>query len=355
MYIDVAKEKFQKLKNKENILVLAFESSCDDTSVAVVRNGVEVLSNIISSQIDIHTKFGGVVPEVASRNHLLAISNITTEALSKAGVTLDDIDAIAVTYGAGLVGSLMVGVNYAKSLAFARQLPLIKVNHINAHISANYLSNPTLKPPYLSLVVSGGHTALVKVEDYTKHIVLGTTHDDAIGEAYDKVAKVLGLGYPGGPVVDKLAKLGANSIQFVKNNYNKKDTNFSYSGLKTAVINYLHNIAQKGESYSINDVCCSFQTQAIEELVAKSINTAKRFKLKTIVLAGGVACNSYLRARMDEECKKNKITLCYPKPVECTDNGAMVGAEAYHLIQGGEGLSDIDLVPDCTINLKYSK
>jgi len=201
MYLDKVKTKFDKLKTKENILILAIESSCDDTSVAVVKNGREVLANIISSQIDIHTKFGGVVPEVASRNHLLAISNIVDESLKQANVELGDIDAIAVTYGAGLVGSLMVGVNYAKSLAFALNIPLIKVNHIKAHISANYLSHKDLEPPYLALVVSGGHTALIKVDDYTKHTVLGTTYDDAIGEAYDKVAKVLGLGYPGGPIV----------------------------------------------------------------------------------------------------------------------------------------------------------
>ncbi len=354
MYIDIAKEKFNKLKDKESITILAIESSCDDTSVAVVRNGREVLSNVISSQIDIHTKFGGVVPEVASRNHLLAISNIVDEALKKAQVSFDDINAIAVTYGAGLVGSLMVGVNYAKSLAYALKLPLIKVNHIKAHISANYLSHKDLVPPYLALVVSGGHTALVKVESYTKHIVLGTTHDDAIGEAYDKVAKVLGLGYPGGPIVDKLAKNGENNIQFIKPNYSKKDCNFSYSGIKTAVINYLHKLEQKKEEYRVEDICASFQTQAVEELVVKSINTAKRFKLKKLVMAGGVACNSYLRERMEEECHKNKIDLYFPKPIECTDNGAMIGAEAYYLIRNGEGLADLDLVPDCTINLKYT-
>ena len=355
MYKNVAEEKFNKLREKDNILILAIESSCDDTSVAVVRNGREILSNIISSQIDIHTKFGGVVPEVASRNHLLAISNVTNEALRVANVMLSDIDAIAVTYGAGLVGSLMVGVNYAKSLAYALELPLIKVNHIKAHVSANYLENPELKPPYLALVVSGGHTALIKVVSYAKHEVLGTTHDDAIGEAYDKVAKVLGLGYPGGPVVDRLAKNGQNNIQFIKPNYSKKDTNFSYSGLKTSVINYLHKLKQNGVEPIIEDVCCSFQTQAVEELVEKTINTAKRYKLNKVVLAGGVACNSHLREQMTKKAKENKIELSYPKPVLCTDNGAMIGAEAYYLIKSNEGLADIDLVPDCTINLKYSK
>ena len=355
MYIDIAKEKFNKLKQKESITILSVESSCDDTSVAVVRDGRLVLSNVISSQIDIHTKFGGVVPEVASRNHLLAISNIVNEALKSAEVTFDDIDAIAVTYGAGLVGSLMVGVNYAKSLAYSLSLPLIKVNHIKAHISANYLSNAELVPPYLALVVSGGHTALIKVQDYTKHIVLGTTHDDAIGEAYDKVAKVLGLGYPGGPIIDKIAKEGNNSIQFVKTNYNKKDTNFSYSGIKTAVINYVHKLNQNNQPIPIEDICCSFQTQAVEELVVKTINTAKRMKLKKIAIAGGVACNSYLRQRLTEVATDNNLKVYCPTPIECTDNAAMVGAEAYYLIRNGEGLADIDLVPDCTINLKYSK
>ena len=354
MYIDIAKEKFNNLKTKEVVTILAIESSCDDTSVAVVRNGREVLSNVISSQIDIHTKFGGVVPEVASRNHLLAIANVANEALNKAGITFEDIDAIAVTYGAGLVGSLMVGVNYAKSLAYALNLPLIKVNHIKAHISANYLNNEELKPPYLALVVSGGHTALIRVQDYTKHEVVGTTHDDAIGEAYDKVAKVLGLGYPGGPVVDKLAKLGNNNIQFIKPNYSKKDTNFSYSGIKTAVINYLHKAEQRGESVDINDVCTSFQTQVITELVDKTINTAKRYKYKTVVMAGGVACNSYLRERLSNEAKDNNIKVYYPTPILCTDNGAMIGAEAYYLIKAGQGLADTYLAPDCTINLKYS-
>ena len=354
MYEKVSKEKFNKLKDKEDILVLAFESSCDDTSVAVVKNGREALSCVIASQIDIHAKFGGVVPEVASRNHLLCISNITNEALAKANVTLADIDAIAVTYGAGLVGSLMVSVNFAKSLAFALELPLIKVNHIRAHISANYLSHHDLKPPYLALIVSGGHTALVKVDDYTKHTLLGTTHDDAVGEAYDKVAKVLGLGYPGGPVVDKLAKQGENNIQFIKPNYNKKDFNFSYSGLKTSVINYLHKANQKGENVPIEDVCASFQTQAIEELVVKTINASKKYKLDNIVLAGGVACNSHLRAEMQKACDKEKKKLYFPTPIECTDNAGMVGAEAYHLMKAGENLSDLSLVPDCTINLKYT-
>ncbi|MBQ4558189.1 MAG: tRNA (adenosine(37)-N6)-threonylcarbamoyltransferase complex transferase subunit TsaD [Clostridia bacterium] len=354
MYIDIATEKFNRLRTQKDIIVLAFESSCDDTSVAVVKNGREVLSLVIASQIDIHARFGGVVPEVASRNHLLSISNITEEALNKANLTLSDIDAIAVTYGAGLVGSLMVGVNFAKSLAFALELPLIKVNHIRAHVAANYLSNKDLTPPFLALIVSGGHTALTKVEDYATQTLIGTTHDDAVGEAYDKVAKVLGLGYPGGPVVDKLSKSGNNNIQFIKPNYNKKDFNFSYSGLKTSVINYLHKTKQRGEDACVEDVCASFQCQAVEELVTKTINASKKYKIDKIALAGGVACNSHLRAEIQKACEKEKKKLYYPTPIECTDNAAMVGAEAYYQILAGANLADLDLVPDTTINLKYS-
>ena len=354
MYIDEVKEKFNMLQTKSDITILAFESSCDDTAVAVVRNGRQVLSDVISSQIDIHSRFGGVVPEVASRNHLLAVSNLTQQALDKAGITMEEIDAIAVTYGAGLVGSLMVTVNFAKSLAFATSKPLIKVNHIRGHIAANYLSHLDLEPPFVALVVSGGHTALLKVSGYNQSTILGTTHDDAIGEAYDKVAKVLGLGYPGGPIVDKLAKEGNNTIQFVKPNYNKKELNFSYSGLKTAVINYINKLKQRNEEINIADVCASFQSQAVDEVVTKTIFAATKYKCKTIVLAGGVACNSHLRARMDEECRRAKLKLCYPTPIECTDNGAMIGAEAYYLIKSGVGLANLDLTPDSTINLKYS-
>ncbi len=354
MYIDEAKKKFNSLRNKSDITILSFESSCDDTAVAVVKNGREVLSDVISSQIDIHKRFGGVVPEVASRNHLLAVSNLTNQALADAGKTIEDIDAIAVTYGAGLVGSLMVTVNFAKSLAFATNKPLIKVNHIRGHIAANYLSHHDLQPPFVALVVSGGHTALLKVTDYNQSTLLGTTHDDAIGEAYDKVAKVLGLGYPGGPIIDKLSKTGKNNIQFIKSNYNKKELNFSYSGLKTSVINYINRMKQRGEEINIADVCASFQSQAIDELVVKTMSAATRNRCKTIVLAGGVACNSHLRSRMDEECKRAGLKLYYPSPIECTDNGAMVGAEAYYLIRGGLGLADLNLTPDSTINLKYS-
>ena len=357
MYKDIVLEKFNTLKNEyksRDIIILAIESSCDETSVAVLKNGREVLSNIISSQIDIHAKFGGVVPEVASRNHLMAISGVVTEALKQANIALKDIDAIGVTYGAGLVGALMVGVNYAKSLAYALQIPLIKVNHIKGHISANYISNPELKPPFISLIVSGGHTAIVKVENYLSNTLIGTTIDDAIGESYDKVAKCLGLGYPGGPKIDKLAKEGNNNISFVTHGIMSDGFNFSYSGLKTAVINYIHTKEQKGEEINKADVCASFQHTAVMEVVNKTIKAAKKHKLNTIAVAGGVAANSYLREMLTKMGEQNKIKVLFPPMVLCTDNAAMVGAEAYNNLIYGEGLADITLSAVSNLHLKYS-
>ena len=353
-YIDIAKEKFNSLKDKEEILILSIESSCDETSIAVVKNGRTLLSNVISSQIEIHKRFGGVVPEVASRNHLLSIDNVLKQSLEEANVTLDDIDAIAVTYGAGLMGALMVGVTYAKSLAYALNLPLIKVNHIKAHISANFI-NTDLQPPFIALIVSGGHTAIVKIEDYVNSTLIGTTTDDAVGEAYDKVAKVLGLGYPGGPIVDKMAKEGTPNIEFIKFNNSNKDFTFSFSGLKTAVINYLHKLEQKGEKPNVNDVCASFQKQAVDLLVKKVINASKKYKLKTIVVAGGVAANSQLRETLINNAQKEKIEVKFPPFILCTDNAGMVGSEAYNLIRSGEGLADLSLTANPSINLKYSK
>ena len=356
MYKDIAKEKFNKLKSKENVIVLAIESSCDETSIAVIKNGREILSNVISSQIDIHKRFGGVVPEVASRNHLLAISNVLDEAIEKAGITLKDIDAIAVTYGAGLVGALMVGVTFAKSLAYALELPLIKVNHIKAHISANYLAYSDLKPPFISLIVSGGHTAIVRVDDYVNNTLIGTTHDDAIGECYDKVAKVLGLGYPGGPEIDKRAKRGENKFKFVKPTaLGKGKYGFSYSGLKTAVINFVHKINQNGDKLDIDDICTSFQCYAVDELVSKSLKACKEYKLNKLAVAGGVSANSYLRERLMQEGEKAKVKIYLPPFILCTDNAGMVGAEAYFLIKSGEGLADLDLTADSSINLKLTK
>lgn len=357
MYKEIAEEKFNKLvlesKNRD-IIILAIESSCDETSVAILKNGREILSNIISSQIDIHAKFGGVVPEVASRNHLMAISGVVNKALEEANVTLQDIDAIGVTYGAGLVGALMVGVNYAKSLAYALAIPLIKVNHIKGHISANYIAHPELKPPFISLIVSGGHTAIVKVENYLKNTLIGSTIDDAIGESYDKVAKCLGLGYPGGPKIDKLAKEGDNNITFVAHGIMADGFNFSYSGLKTAVINYIHTKEQKGEEINKADVCASFQHTAVMEVVNKTIKAAKKNKINTIAVAGGVAANSYLREKLTTLGEAEGIKVLFPPNILCTDNAAMIGAEAYNSLISGEGLADMTLTAVSNLHLKYS-
>ena len=356
MYETISKEKFDYLvknyKNKD-ILILGIESSCDETSIAVVKNGREVLSNVIATQIEIHKRFGGVVPEVASRNHIMAIDNVLTEALEKANVTLDDIDAIAVTYGAGLMGALMVGVTYAKSLAFALNKPLIKVNHIKGHISANYIATPDLVPPYMALIVSGGHTAIVKVADYTNNILVGSTVDDAIGEAYDKVSKVLGLGYPGGPIVNKTTKKNQPTLQFVKSDALKNSFNFSYSGLKTAVINYLHNLQQHNIKPNIPDVCASFQKEAVGALVEKSIRACKKYKITTLAVAGGVAANSYLRQQLTEEGKRNGIKVLFPPMVLCTDNAAMIASEGYFNLVSNSGFATTELTATPNLNLKY--
>ena len=267
MYKDIAKAKFNKLSKEyksRDILVLGIESSCDETSISIVKNGREILSNVVATQIDIHARFGGVVPEVASRNHLLEIDTVLKNALEQAGKTLQDIDAIAVTYGAGLVGALMVGVNYAKALAFSLEIPLIAVNHIKGHISANYLTNKDLQPPFVALIVSGGHTALLKIKDYDKFDMLGSTTDDALGECYDKVAKCLGLGYPGGVKIDTRAKEGKNSIKFISHEILPGTNDFSFSGVKTQIINYVHKLNQNGQDIPVNDICASFQTQVID-------------------------------------------------------------------------------------------
>jgi len=355
-YEEIVKQKVleiqQKVKDGKDVLVLAIESSCDETSIAVIKNGREVLSNEIASQIDIHTRFGGVVPEVASRNHILCINNVLAKSLQTAGVTLDDIDAIAVTYGAGLIGALMVGVNFAKGLALSKNLPLVAVNHIKGHISANYIQNKQLQPPFICLVVSGGHTAILRVDDYLHHTLIGQTLDDAIGEAFDKVARVVGLGYPGGPKVDKEAKKGEYNLHFVKKSDLDKTYNVSYSGLKTAVINYLHQKEQKQEAINVADVACSFQHEAIDMLVEKTVRAAKQYNLKIVTMAGGVAANSYLRETMQNECTKNGIELTYPALILCTDNGAMIGAEGYNnLILGTNICYDLKVSPNPSLKL----
>lgn len=335
--------KFKALQTQEVVTILSIESSCDETSIAVVRNGREVLSNVISSQIDIHKRFGGVVPEVASRNHIMAISNVMNEALEQAHLTLNEIDAIAVTYGAGLVGALLVGVSFAKGLAYATNKPLIAVNHIRGHISANYIASADLKPPFMCLVVSGGHSAIVRVDDYVNQTLIGTTQDDAIGEAYDKVARVMGLEYPGGPKIDKMAKLGFPTIKFVQKNTFSHSYDFSYSGLKTAVINYIHKEKQNGNELNIPNICASFQCEAVDELVNKAIRACKEFKINKLAIAGGVSANSYLREKITQKGKENNIQTFIPPFIYCTDNGAMIGSIAYFNIRSGVGLADLNL------------
>ena len=355
-YSEIVSEKVDEILRKKqqgkDIFVLGIESSCDETSIAVVKNGREVLSNEIASQIDIHTRFGGVVPEVASRNHILCINNVLEKSLKTAGVTLDDIDAIAVTYGAGLVGALMVGVNFAKGLAFSTNKPLVAVNHIKGHISANYIQNKNLEPPFICLVVSGGHTAILRVDDYLHHTLIGQTLDDAIGEAFDKVARVVGLGYPGGPKIDKEAKNGNYNLHFVKKSDLDKTYNVSYSGLKTAVINHLHKEEQNHNPINVADVACSFEHEAVDMLTQKVIRAAKEYGFKTIAMAGGVAANSYLRETMTKLCEENGFDLTFPSLVLCTDNGAMIAAEGYNnLVEKQNICFDLNISPNPSLKL----
>ncbi|MBR4270997.1 MAG: tRNA (adenosine(37)-N6)-threonylcarbamoyltransferase complex transferase subunit TsaD [Clostridia bacterium] len=324
------KQKCVALRKQKKVKILAIESSCDETSVAIVENGRKVLSNIISSQIDIHRHFGGVVPEVASRNHILNIIPLVDQALSSAKCTLNDIDAIGVTQGAGLVGALLVGLTTAKALSFALDLPLINVNHIQGHIAANYIAFPTLVPPFMCLLTSGGHTAIIKVDDYVHFKLIGTTQDDAIGEAFDKVARVLGLEYPGGAKIDKLATGVEPKIKFIQHDIMSGSYDISYSGLKTAVINYVHKLEQNKEKLDVPQICASFQAEAVDMLVSKVLRACEDFGEKKLVLAGGVAANSYLRASLDKLSKKAGIELFYPPKEFCTDNAAMIGSIAYY-------------------------
>lgn len=350
-YQERMKEKYELLKNKENVIVLSIESSCDETSIAVVKNGREVLSNIVASQIDIHRRFGGVVPEVASRNHITAISNIYNEALKEAGIEAKDIDAIAVTYGAGLVGALLVGVNFAKALAYKLDLPLIAVSHVHGHIAANYISHGKLKPPFVCLMVSGGHTALLRVDDYNKMTMLGTTIDDAIGEAFDKVARVLGLPYPGGPEIDKLARQGENKYKFVVSNSLKNTLNFSFSGIKTEVVNLVHNMQQRGEEIVKEDIASSFQECVTDELVSKAVRACRQENIAKLVIAGGVGANSMLKEKAEQLCKDCEIEFYSPVLKYCTDNSAMIGSMAYYMAKDGIGLASLDLTAKPNVNL----
>ncbi len=327
----------------ENKYILAIESSCDETSAAVVVNGREVLSNVIASQIDTHQKFGGVAPEVASRIHIEVISGVVEEALKEANVTLDKIDAIGVTYGPGLVGALLVGLQFAKGLAFASKKPLVGVNHIEGHISANYIQHKELKPPFVSLVVSGGHTFIVHVKNYGEYEVIGQTRDDAAGEAYDKVARALGLGYPGGPKIDKLAKEGnPKAIVFPQANFHEETLDFSFSGVKSAVLNYLNKCKMQNIEVNKADVAASFQYAVIDVLKENVLSTCKKKNVKTIAIAGGVASNSSLRETLIKEASKKGIEVLFPAPVLCTDNAAMIGSAAYFNYINGK-ISDLNL------------
>jgi len=329
-------------------LILAIESSCDETAAAVVKNGREVLSNIISSQIDLHTLYGGVVPEIASRKHTEQINQVIEEALKKAEVTLDDIDAIAVTYGPGLVGALLVGVSAAKAISFAKKIPLVGVHHIEGHISANYIENKDLEPPFVCLVVSGGHSHLVKVNDYGQYEILGRTKDDAAGEAFDKVARAIGLGYPGGPKVDKVSYEGnPDAITFPRAKVNGSVYDFSFSGLKSAVLNYLNSCEMKGEEIVQADVAASFQKAVVDVLVDHSMKAIREYGIKKFAIAGGVASNSHLRAALEEACAKEGVSFYRPSPILCTDNAAMIGAAGYYeFIKGNISGYDLNAVPN---------
>lgn len=336
---------------KDQVRILAIESSCDETAAAVVENGRNVLSSKISSQIAVHTLYGGVVPEIASRKHIEVINQVVSDSLEEAGMGLEEIDAIAVTYGPGLVGALLVGVSFAKSMAYAAKKPLVGVHHIEGHISANYIEHKELEPPFLSLVVSGGHTHLVYVEDYGVYKILGRTRDDAAGEAFDKVARVIGLGYPGGPKIDRLAKEGnRDAISFPRAAVGDSDFDFSFSGVKSAVLNYVNQCRMQNEILHRADIAASFQGAVVDVLVEHTIMAAQKTGMKKIALAGGVAANSGLRDGMKAACEKNGLTLFYPSPVLCTDNAMMIGSAGYYEYRKGirSGLS-LNAVPSLKI------
>ena len=330
----------------KDILVLGIESSCDETSVAVVKNGREVLSNVINSQIKIHEEYGGVVPEIASRCHTEVINQVMKQALKEANVTLDDIDVIATTYGPGLVGALLVGVSYAKGLSFASNKPLVGVNHIEGHIAGNYITHKELEPKFLALIISGGHTHLVLVNDYNNYEILGKTRDDAIGEAFDKVARVVGLGYPGGPKVDKLAKEGKASIELPITHFDNLD--FSFSGIKTAIINLHH----KNPDINKADLCASFENAATQMLLNNVKKAIKQYNIDKIALAGGVSANSYIRTEFDKFAKRENIKLYYPEPILCTDNAAMIASVGYYNYIAGKRA---DLTLNAKPNLKIGE
>ena len=333
---------------EEDVYILAIESSCDETAAAVVKNGRQVLSNVISSQIALHTLYGGVVPEIASRKHIEKINQVIEAALKEADMTLDQMTAIAVTYGPGLVGALLVGVAEAKAIAYAAKKPLVGVHHIEGHVSANFIEHPDLEPPFVCLIVSGGHTHLVVVKDYGEFEILGRTRDDAAGEAFDKVARAVGLGYPGGPNVDKAAKEGnRNAVVFPRAKVEGAPYDFSFSGLKSAVLNHINHARMMGEEINVPDLMASFQYAVVDVLTSHAVEAAKNLGYDKVAIAGGVASNSALRAEMKEACEKAGLKFYYPSPIFCTDNAAMIGVAGYYeYINGTRSGWDLNAVPN---------
>ncbi len=338
----------QDMNKEKDIYILAIETSCDETAAAVVKNGREVLSNTIYTQIALHTVFGGVVPEIASRKHIEKINTVIETALNEAEMTLDEMDAVAVTYGPGLVGALLVGVSAAKAIAYAAKKPLVGVHHIEGHISANYIENKDLEPPFLCMVASGGHSHLVLVEDYGKYQIIGRTRDDAAGEAFDKVARAIGLGYPGGPKIDKVSRQGnPHAMEFPRAKIADSPYDFSFSGLKSAVLNYLNQCQMKGETVNQADLAASFQQAVVDVICQHTMKAAKDYGINKIALAGGVASNSHLRKQMQQECERRHMSFYRPSPGLCTDNAAMIGAAGYYdYIQGVRDGLDLNAVPN---------
>lgn len=338
----------KKRTTEEDVYILAIESSCDETAASIVKNGREVLSNVISSQIDLHTLYGGVVPEIASRKHIEKINQVIESALTEAGMTLEEVTAVAVTYGPGLVGALLVGVAEAKALAYAAKKPLVGVHHIEGHVSANFIENKDLEPPFICLIVSGGHTHLVVVKDYGEFEIIGRTRDDAAGEAFDKVARAVGLGYPGGPKIDRAAKEGnKHAIEFPRAKVGENPYDFSFSGLKSAVLNYINHAKMLNEEINVPDLAASFQNAVVEVLVSRAIMAAKEYGYEKLAIAGGVASNSALREGMREACEQAGLHFYHPSPIFCTDNAAMIGTAAYYeYINGARAGWDLNAVPN---------
>ena len=335
-------------EQKKDVLILAIETSCDETAASVVKNGRTILSNVISSQIALHTLYGGVVPEIASRKHIEKINQVIEQALADAGVTLDDLDAIGVTYGPGLVGALLVGVAEAKAIAYAKKLPLVGVHHIEGHVSANYIEHPDLEPPFLCLIVSGGHTHLVIVKDYGEFEILGRTRDDAAGEAFDKVARAIGLGYPGGPKIDKISKEGnPHAYEFPRAKITDNAYDFSFSGLKSSVLNQINMAEMKKEKIVPADIAASFQNAVVDTLLTHAMMAVKESGMNKLAIAGGVASNTAIRAAFEQKCKEENIEFYHPSPILCTDNAVMIGSAAYYeYINGKRDGWDLNAIPN---------